>query len=111
MPGWQIMAVTYSVQEAETRFSDVLQKVREFNRVFIMDGDTVVAEIMPGPWIKGEPQEDCRQRQIARGEIIPAEESPKDLLKVLAEWEASGTWKHKPGGYKRFIAERRRARF
>lgn len=105
------MAVTYSVHDAETRFAEVLQTVRAFNRVFIMDGDTVVAEIIPGPRVEGESQEDRRQRLIARGQIIPAKKSPADLPELLAKWEASGRWTPRPGGFKRFLAERRRERF
>jgi antitoxin (DNA-binding transcriptional repressor) of toxin-antitoxin stability system len=107
----EIMAVNYSVQDAETRFAEVLQTVRAFNRVFIMDGDTVVAEIIPGPRVEGESPEDRRKRLIARGQIIPAEKSPKDILELVAKWKASGTWNPRPGAYKRYLAERRRERF
>lgn len=79
------MAVTYSLQEAHERFAEVIDKAaKEYHRVYIKDGERVIAEIIPGQKKEGDSHERNEARLVGRGEVIPAQ---RDHREAITEWQ------------------------
>ena len=86
------MSETYSIYEAKTHFSRLVQKVKQGNEIIINERGTPVGKLVPikikENWLKRIDQ------LVSRGRIIPAKGAsiPKGIKKV--------------GGLKRFLEER-----
>lgn len=70
---------TYTIQEAEKRFHQILQEVRSGQRVLIVDQEGDVAEIRPLHLAESNPAEDYRLL-VEEGILFPPEawSSPED---------------------------------
>lgn len=91
------MESVYSTYEAKTKFSELLRKVRQGERVVITYHGEPVAEVRPI-----EKATETFEERLARlereGQISPAAMPP-----------AKGTWKpiaHRPGALQRFLDDR-----
>lgn len=98
--------MTYTVQQARERLSEILQKVQDGERVVISDEGKDVAEIRA---VKERPVslEDKLRELEAEGIISPAVEPRPSLEEVLQELEE--LWRTnppKPGGLARFLESR-----
>jgi prevent-host-death family protein len=97
--------VTYTVQEARERLSEILQQVQDGERVVISDEGQDVAEILA---VK-EPvsTEDAFRELVAEGILLPASEPRASLEEVVHELEQA--WSiapPKPGALARFLESR-----
>ena len=97
--------MTYTVQEAQERLSEILQKVRDGERVVISDEGQDVAEIraVRRPVDPDDPFRDL----VEEGIISPAIEPRPSLEEVRRELEE--LWRRhppKPGGLARFLKYR-----
>ncbi len=97
--------MTYTVKEAQERLSEILQKVRDGERVVISDEGRDVAEVRA----VREPvdPDDPLRELIEEGIILPATEPRPSLEEVRRELEE--LWRTnppKPGGLARFLESR-----
>lgn len=71
---------TYTIQEAEKQFPQILREVRSGQRVLIVDEEGDIAEIRPLHLAESESAEDYR-RLVEEGILFPPEawSSPEDL--------------------------------
>lgn len=95
----------YTVQEAQERLSEILQKVREGERVVIEEEGRSVAEIRA----VREPAspDDPLRELIEEGIIVPSSEPRASLEEVRRELEEM--WRKnppEPGGLARFLESR-----
>jgi prevent-host-death family protein len=96
--------VTYTVQEAQERLGEILQKVRGGERVIISDEGRSVAEIRAV--IPVDPDDPLREL-IEEGIIVPPSEPRASLEEVYRELEE--LWRSnppEPGGLARFLESR-----
>ncbi len=98
--------MTYTVQEARERLSEILQKVQDGERVVISDEGQDVAEIRA---VKQKPTStgDVLRELEEEGIISPAIEPRPSLEEVRRELEEA--WREsppKPGGLARFLESR-----
>jgi antitoxin (DNA-binding transcriptional repressor) of toxin-antitoxin stability system len=97
--------VTYTVQEARERLSEILQKVQDGERVVISDEGQDVAEIRA--LRKPVDPDDPLRELVEEGIISPAVEPRPSLEEVLQELEE--LWRTnppQPGGLARFLESR-----
>lgn len=97
--------MTYTVQEARERLSEILQKVQDGERVVISDEGRDVAEIRA---VKRPVDPDDPLRElIEEGIIVPPSEPRASLEEVYRELEE--LWRSnppEPGGLARFLESR-----
>jgi antitoxin (DNA-binding transcriptional repressor) of toxin-antitoxin stability system len=90
----------YSVKEAATKLEEILQEVRDGERVVLTEEGKDFAEIRPIQQRSrmGDPQEDAYWQLVDEGIIVPAEAKPGEgeLTPVAV----------KPGALARFLASR-----
>ena len=97
--------MTYTVKEAQERLSEILQKVRDGERVVISDEGQDVAEIRA--LRKPVDPDDPLRELVEEGIISPAVEPRPSLEEVLQELEE--LWRTnppQPGGLARFLESR-----
>jgi 23S rRNA pseudouridine2605 synthase len=100
----EVGTMTYTVQEAQKRLSEILQKVQDGERVILSDEGRSVAEIRAV--ISVDPDDPLREL-IEEGIIVPASEPRASLEEVLRELEE--LWRTnppEPGGLARFLESR-----
>lgn len=97
--------MTYTVQQAQERLSEILRKVQEGERVVISDEGQDVAEVRAVR--KPVDPDDPLRELIEEGIILPATEPRPSLEEVRREleelWRANPP---KPGGLARFLESR-----
>jgi len=97
--------MTYTVEQARERLSEILQKVQDGERVVISDEGRDVAEIRAVK--KPVDPDDPLRHLVEEGIISPAVEPRPSLEEVLQELEEA--WRinpPKPGGLARFLESR-----
>lgn len=97
--------MTYTVQEAQKRLSEILQRVQDGERVVISDEGRSVAEVRAVR--KPADPDDPLRELIEEGIIVPASEPRASLEEVYRELEE--LWRTnppEPGGLARFLESR-----
>ena len=84
--------MTYSIREAEEHIGEILRRVREGERVVLLEGGREVAEIRPLPDSQDEGLRELQEKGIL-GTLV----KPEGTLSPIAE---------KPGALARFLESR-----